>query len=288
VTGAKKKAEPSTKAAKPAVSVKETINREAAVVAKPPSANRKSRPALAPATAPAAKDSATKKKASPRAEPPSTPTPAVQPAKAESRRKAPAAVAVPEPKRSSLAPKSQAASRKETKSEAPKPATPKAPRAAAKAPAAAPKPAAKKQVAAVPAAPVRPAAPKKPRKAKAKRKVRLVFVSTARTVPVAVEPELPLAVPVPKKQGITLFVAQGGPRRGRADYAVPFANRADALSFLANQHGLDVDEQRALARESKLTLRPAWHGAETCAIREIALAPDDAERALRSELSVAA
>ena len=82
---------------------------------------------------------------------------------------------------------------------------------------------------------------------------------------------------------ITVFVARGGPARGEADYEQAFANRHQALAFLSNQHGLSVEEQRQLAKASRLKLNRRWHGSEACALREIALEPDQAAKVLRGE-----
>ncbi|MGV3614614.1 MAG: hypothetical protein ACO1SV_04680 [Fimbriimonas sp.] len=86
---------------------------------------------------------------------------------------------------------------------------------------------------------------------------------------------------------ITVFVARGGPLRGDADYELAFPNRHQALAFLSNQHGLTIDEQRQLARASRLKLNRRWHGSEACILREVALDPDQAARVLQGELVAA-
>ena len=81
-----------------------------------------------------------------------------------------------------------------------------------------------------------------------------------------------------------LYVCRSGPRRGDAQLEAAFRTRPEAVAFLANLHGLATDEQRALAKEGKLSLDPRWHGSETCAIRAVKLPPPDAARALSGDL----
>jgi hypothetical protein len=77
-----------------------------------------------------------------------------------------------------------------------------------------------------------------------------------------------------------VYVARGGSLRGAADYEVPFASRPQALAFLVNQHGLTIEEQRKLAKSSTLRLNRRWHGSDACAIKEMRMTPDEAQRAL--------
>ena len=105
----------------------------------------------------------------------------------------------------------------------------------------------------------------------------------------------PKLKPTPRKlsrkealQRITVFVARGGPARGDADYELAFPSRPRALAFLANQHGLTVEEQRRLAKASKLKLNRRWHGSDACVLREVALDPDAAARVLAGEPLAAA
>ena len=81
-----------------------------------------------------------------------------------------------------------------------------------------------------------------------------------------------------------IYVCRSGPRRGDAQLEAAFRTRPEALAFLANVHGLATDEQKALAREGKLSLNPRWHGSETCAIRTVRMPPPDAARALSGEM----
>lgn len=82
---------------------------------------------------------------------------------------------------------------------------------------------------------------------------------------------------------VRLFVATGGPARGETDYAWAFRTRPEALAFLANQHGLTIDEQRALARASRLKLDRRHHGSAACAVVERRLAETEAAKALAGE-----
>lgn len=97
----------------------------------------------------------------------------------------------------------------------------------------------------------------------------------------------PLSLPKkpkrPSNLRITVYVARGGPARGQADYEQAFPERRQALDFLSNQHGLTHDEQRQLAKTSRLKLNRRWHGSEACALRELALAPEVAAQVLRGE-----
>ncbi len=103
----------------------------------------------------------------------------------------------------------------------------------------------------------------------------------AMVAPVAKVPVARKATPAPRRSSkVNLSVARGGPARGDADYEVAFPSRPAALGFLANQHGLTVDEQRRLARESRLKLNRRWHGSEACFIREVAVDPDLARELL--------
>ena len=97
--------------------------------------------------------------------------------------------------------------------------------------------------------------------------------------------------PIPPKSAaprisstLELYVCRSGPRRGDAHLQAAFRTRSEALAFLANVHGLASDEQKALAREGKLSLDARWHGSETCAIRAVRMPPPDAARALSGEL----
>ena len=81
-----------------------------------------------------------------------------------------------------------------------------------------------------------------------------------------------------------LYVCRSGPRRGEAQLEAAFRTRPEAVAFLANVHGLASEEQKALAREGKLSLNPRWHGSETCAIRTVKMPPLEAARALSGEL----
>lgn len=83
---------------------------------------------------------------------------------------------------------------------------------------------------------------------------------------------------------LELYVCRSGPRRGDAQLEAAFRTRPEAVAFLANVHGLASDEQKALAREGRLSLNPRWHGSETCAIRAVKMPPPDAARALSGEL----
>ncbi len=83
---------------------------------------------------------------------------------------------------------------------------------------------------------------------------------------------------------LELYVCRSGPRRGDAQLQAAFRTRLEAVAFLANVHGLATDEQKALAREGKLSLNSRWHGSETCAIRAVKMPPPDAARALSGEL----
>lgn len=95
---------------------------------------------------------------------------------------------------------------------------------------------------------------------------------------------LPTQAPARAASSLELYVCRSGPRRGDAQLEAAFRTRPEALAFLANVHGLAVDEQKALAREGKLTLDPRWHGSESCAIRAVKMPPPDAARALSGEL----
>ena len=83
---------------------------------------------------------------------------------------------------------------------------------------------------------------------------------------------------------LELYVCRSGPRRGDAQLEAAFRTRPEAVAFLANVHGLATDEQRALAKDGKLSLNPRWHGSEICAIKAVRMPPPDAARALSGEL----
>lgn len=123
-----------------------------------------------------------------------------------------------------------------------------------------------------------PPAPKSPKASK----------PAAPIQPILAPPPTPEPVPAtrPKnvKGGVKLFVARGGSPRTAADYELGFRTRPEAVGFMVNQHGLTVEEGRKLAKEGKLKLRREWHGADACAIREQAVAPEDVGRALTGEL----
>ncbi|AIE85328.1 hypothetical protein OP10G_1960 [Fimbriimonas ginsengisoli Gsoil 348] len=95
----------------------------------------------------------------------------------------------------------------------------------------------------------------------------------------------PKRKPRKKPEHAVLYIARGGSPRGAPDYEVPFPTRPQALAFLANQHGLTTEEVRKLAKGSSLRLKRQWHGSEACAVREIRMTPDEAQRALFGELS---
>lgn len=90
--------------------------------------------------------------------------------------------------------------------------------------------------------------------------------------------------PVRATSTLELYVCRSGPRRGDAQLQAAFRTRPEAVAFLANVHGLASDEQKALAREGKLSLNARWHGSETCAIKSVKMPPPDAARALSGEL----
>ncbi len=83
-------------------------------------------------------------------------------------------------------------------------------------------------------------------------------------------------------------MAQSGPRTGASECVVAFASRREAIEFLANLNGLSHEEQRQLARESKLKLQRQWHGAERCGVKAISLPEGEATKALAGELDAAA
>lgn len=83
---------------------------------------------------------------------------------------------------------------------------------------------------------------------------------------------------------LELYVCRSGPRRGDAQLEAAFLTRPEAVAFLVNVHGLGSDEQKALAREGRLSLNPRWHGSETCAIRAVKMPKADAARALSGDL----
>jgi hypothetical protein len=104
----------------------------------------------------------------------------------------------------------------------------------------------------------------------------------------------PAAKPKPKAVArglrtprVTVYIARGGPARGDADYELAFPTRPQALAFLVNQHGLTTDEQRRLAKQSRLKLNRRWHGSDACALREVALDAEQASRVLAGEPLVA-
>jgi hypothetical protein len=91
----------------------------------------------------------------------------------------------------------------------------------------------------------------------------------------------------PRTPRVTVYIARGGPARGDADYELAFPTRPQALAFLVNQHGLTTDEQRRLAKQSRLKLNRRWHGSDACALREVALDAEQASRVLAGEPLVA-
>jgi hypothetical protein len=160
--------------------------------------------------------------------------------------------------------------------------------------------AAKKAVAAPAEVPPAPTTPSKATKVKTVKTEKAPVLAQEKAQPKTVKErvETPILKPKPrvaKKAAprrkvdtrITVYVARGGPARGEADYEQAFANRHQALAFLSNQHGLSGEEQRQLAKASRLKLNRRWHGSEACALREIALEPDQAAKVLRGEMASA-
>ena len=90
--------------------------------------------------------------------------------------------------------------------------------------------------------------------------------------------------PARAASSLELYVCRSGPRRGDAQLQAAFRTRPEAVAFLVNVHGLASDEQKALAKEGKLSLDPRWHGSESCAIRAVKMPPPDAVRALSGDL----
>lgn len=135
-------------------------------------------------------------------------------------------------------------------------------------------------------------APKRPKQAEAKPLETKKKPVAKRKQPPAPEPA-PILAAAPKRPRLTvaerkaatatLYVARGGAPRGLADYEVPFESRPQALAFLVNQHGLTFEEQKKLAKTSSLRLNRRWHGSDGCAIREVRLTPEEAQRVLRGE-----
>src|SRR5579884_2648476 len=90
--------------------------------------------------------------------------------------------------------------------------------------------------------------------------------------------------PREREKIVSVFIARGGAAKGDPDYEVPFASRAEALAFLANQHGLDGDERKRLAKTSALRLNRRWHGSVGCRVIELRLPPDKAQGVLKGDL----
>ena len=86
-----------------------------------------------------------------------------------------------------------------------------------------------------------------------------------------------------RSSGVAVFIAVSGPKRGRADAEVAFADRRGALDYLRNLHGLDRTEVATLDKTGELDLDRRWHGAERCRLSTVRMAADRARLALSGE-----
>lgn len=87
-----------------------------------------------------------------------------------------------------------------------------------------------------------------------------------------------------RTRSVPVYVVRSGPKAGPADLEAAFGTKQEALSFLVNVHGLSTDEQRKLAKEHALKLNRRWHGSEACAIREVPMSRERAQKALSGEM----
>lgn len=88
----------------------------------------------------------------------------------------------------------------------------------------------------------------------------------------------------PASSTIRLYVARSGPKRGDPECQAAFQSKEEAVRFLMDLHGLEVEEGRKLKRESRLPLKKKVHGAEVCQIAEEEMLPAVAKQALSGEL----
>ena len=95
------------------------------------------------------------------------------------------------------------------------------------------------------------------------------------------------ATPVRRSQGVAVFIAVSGPKRGRSDAEAAFPSRRDALDYLCRLHGLTRAESSTLDKAGSLDLDRRWHGSERCRLDAVRMAPDRARLALTGEAYLA-
>ena len=90
--------------------------------------------------------------------------------------------------------------------------------------------------------------------------------------------------PRPSSKTIQLYVTSSGPLKGDAECRAAFQSKDDAVQFLADLHGLKVEETKKLKREFSLRLKKRLHGSEKCFIQLEEMPAKKAKQALSGEL----
>ena len=90
--------------------------------------------------------------------------------------------------------------------------------------------------------------------------------------------------PRPAADVIKLYVTSSGPAKGEPDCKAAFQTKDDAVRFLTDLHGLEIEESKRLRKELQLPLKRRVHGSDCCYIQVEAMPPTVAEQALSGEL----
>jgi hypothetical protein len=83
---------------------------------------------------------------------------------------------------------------------------------------------------------------------------------------------------------ISVFVARSGRKTGEPDCQAAFVSMDEAIDFLADLHGLAVEDCRRLKRQMAIPLKHRLHGADRCSIEKESMPAARAEKALSGEL----
>lgn len=90
--------------------------------------------------------------------------------------------------------------------------------------------------------------------------------------------------PRPAANVIKLYVTSSGPAKGEPECRAAFETKDDAVRFLIDLHGLQLEEARRLKKELQLRLKRRLHGSDLCVIQVEEMEPPVAASALSGEL----
>jgi hypothetical protein len=90
--------------------------------------------------------------------------------------------------------------------------------------------------------------------------------------------------PRPAADIIKLYVTSSGPSKGEPECQAAFQTKDDAVRFLTDLHGLQLEEARRLKKDLQLRLKRRVHGSDLCVIQVETMPPALAEQALSGEL----